>query len=139
MIVTDPISDMFTRIRNGLQVAHDSVRMPTSKSRVAIAEILRDEGYIDDFRVTEATKDDRNLGGRKILEVDLRYTKDRKRVITGIKRVSKPGLRVYSKSTEIPKVLGGLGIAIISTSSGVMTDRQARKRHVGGEVVGYVW
>lgn len=142
MVVTDPIADMLTQIRNGNVVSSETVRMPSSKLRVAIAGILEREGYIDGFRVTEQTEEEarkRNLGGEKLLELDLRYTPQRERVIRGLKRVSRPGLRVYKKSKELPRVMGGLGIAIVSTSAGVMTDREARQQHIGGEVLCYVW
>lgn len=142
MIVTDPISDMLSRIKNANVIGHDQVRMPTSKLREAIAGILEHEGYIGAYRIVEQTDDEKrqaHLGGQNVLELDLRYTRDRERVITGLKRVSRPGLRVYKKSKELPRVMGGLGIAIISTSNGVMTDKEARRRHVGGEVLCYVW
>jgi len=141
-VVSDPIADMLSRIRNANVIERDTVRMPISKMRVAIAQILEQEGYIDGYRESEQTEDEkrkRDLGGQRILEVDLRYASDRTKAITGIKRVSRPGLRVYSASKEIPKVMGGLGVAIVSTSSGVLTDREARKRKVGGEVLCYVW
>lgn len=142
MIVSDSVADMLTRIRNGLVAHHDSVVMPTSKFRVAVAEILHDEGYIDGFAIREqsaAERRARDLGGQQVLEVKLRYLNDRDRVIRGLKRVSKPGLRVYAKAPKLPRVMGGLGVAIISTSKGVMSDRQARKENVGGEVLCYVW
>lgn len=142
MIVSDSVADMLTRIRNALSVHHDQVAMPTSKLRVAIAEILQQEGYIDGFEVrsqTEAERHDRNLGGQDLLDIKLRYLDDRQRAIQGLKRVSKPGLRVYAKSSKLPRVMGGLGVAIISTSNGVMSDKQARSENVGGEVLCYVW
>ncbi|MCE7885507.1 MAG: 30S ribosomal protein S8 [Actinobacteria bacterium ATB1] len=142
MIVSDSVADMLTRIRNALIVHHDQVAMPTSKLRVAIAEILQQEGYIDGFEVrsqTDKELHDRNLGGQDLLDIKLRYLDDRERAIQGLKRVSKPGLRVYAKSSKLPRVMGGLGVAIISTSNGVMSDKQARSENVGGEVLCYVW
>lgn len=142
MIVSDSVADMLTRIRNALSVHHDQVAMPTSKLRVAIAEILQQEGYIDGFEVrsqTETERHDRNLGGQDLLDIKLRYLDNRQRAIQGLKRVSKPGLRVYAKSSKLPRVMGGLGVAIISTSNGVMSDKQARSENVGGEVLCYVW
>jgi small subunit ribosomal protein S8 len=132
MTMTDPIADMLTRLRNANAAYHDSVRMPYSRIKQHIAEILKQEGYIADWKVTEAEV------GRN-LEIALKYGPTRERSIAGLKRVSKPGLRVYAKKDNLPRVLGGLGIAIISTSSGLMTDRQAVKRGVGGEVLAYVW
>ncbi len=132
MTMTDPIADMLTRLRNANQAYHDDVRMPHSKLKVAIAEILQREGYIAGFRTEEET-----VG--KSLVVDLKYGRNRERSIAGLRRVSKPGLRVYAKSTELPRVLGGLGVAIISTSSGLLTERQAAKKKVGGEVLAFVW
>lgn len=134
MTMTDPIADMLTRIRNANIAMHDDVTMPSSKLKEALAEVLKREGYIGDFTVTEA--DDRP--GRK-LHIELKYSPERERVISGIKRVSKPGLRVYSKSSEVPRVLGGLGISVLSTSQGLLTDREARKRKVGGEILCQVW
>ncbi|MCC7077465.1 MAG: 30S ribosomal protein S8 [Acidimicrobiia bacterium] len=142
MIVSDSVADMLTRIRNALIVHHDSVAMPTSKLRVSIAEILQQEGYIDGFEVraqSEEERHDRNLGGQDVLDIRLRYLDDRQRAIQGLKRVSKPGLRVYAKSSKLPRVMGGLGVAIISTSHGLMSDQQARRQKVGGEVLCYVW
>ncbi len=142
MIVTDPVSDMLTRIRNANMVQREQVAMPASKLRAAIADILKREGYIDDFRIRDQSGEEarmRQLGGQRMLEIDLKYDGDRKPVIRGLKRVSKPGLRVYSKAAKVPRVMGGLGIAIISCSSGVMTDREARDKKVGGEVLCYVW
>ncbi len=130
--MTDPIADMLTRIRNANQAYHDEVAMPASKIKVGIAEILKSEGYIADFGVTDA-----EVG--TTLTLTLKYGPQRERSIAGIRRVSKPGLRVYAKSTALPKVLGGLGIAIISTSSGLLTERKAAKKGVGGEVLAYVW
>ncbi|MFO7154579.1 MAG: 30S ribosomal protein S8 [Caldicoprobacter sp.] len=131
-MVTDPIADMLTRIRNALIAKHETVEVPASNVKRAIARILLEEGYIKDF--TEI--DD---GKQGILKITLKYGPNKQRVITGLKRISKPGLRVYVKKDEIPKVLGGLGIAIISTSKGVMTDKQARKEGLGGEVLCYIW
>ena len=135
MTMTDPIADMLTRVRNANNAFHDSTSMPHSKIKVGIAEILKAEGYIQDFQVKEPTQGE--VG--KTLTIKLKYGDDRQRSIVGIKRVSKPGLRVYAKSTSLPKVLGGMGIAIISTSQGLLTDRQAHEKSVGGEVLAYVW
>lgn len=132
MTMTDPIADMLTRIRNANTAFHDSVTMPYSNLKSRIAEILQAEGYIKDWREEEA-----EVG--KNLVIELKYTDDRERAISGVRRVSKPGLRVYAKSTNLPKVLGGLGVAILSTSSGLLTDKQATKKGVGGEVLAYVW
>jgi small subunit ribosomal protein S8 len=132
MTMTDPIADMLTRLRNANTAYHDSVAMPHSKLKSHIAEILQQEGYIAGWRVADA-----EVG--RALVVDLKYGPNRERSIAGLRRVSKPGLRVYAKATGLPKVLGGLGIAIISTSNGLLTDRQAAKRGVGGEVLAYVW
>ena len=132
MTMTDPVADLLTRLRNANSAHHDSVTLPSSKLKTHIAEILQQEGYIAGWEVTDA-----RVG--KNLTISLKYGPNRERSIAGIKRVSKPGLRVYAKSTELPKVLGGLGIAIISTSSGLLTDRQAAKKKVGGEVLAYVW
>ncbi len=132
MTMTDPVADMLTRLRNANSAHHDAVSMPHSKLKGHIAEILKTEGYIADFEVTDA-----RVG--KTLTLSLKFGPNRERSIAGIKRVSKPGLRVYAKSTELPKVLGGLGVAILSTSSGLLTDRQAEKKGVGGEVLAYVW
>ena len=134
MSMTDPIADMLTRIRNGNVAMHDEVRMPCSRQKVALAKILLQEGYIQGFE----TADDPKRPGDK-LTITMKYTPDRKRTISGIKRVSKPGLRVYSAATDVPRVLGGLGVAVLSTSQGLMTDREARSRKVGGEVLCYVW
>jgi len=131
---TDPIADMLTRLRNANTAFHDEVLMPSSKLKVALAGILEREGYISGF----AVEDDDTRPGRQ-LKVVLKYTQDRKRTISGLKRVSKPGLRVYSKSDTVPRVLGGMGISILSTNQGLMTDREARKRRVGGEVLCQVW
>ncbi len=132
MTMTDPVADFLTRLRNASKAHHDSLSVPYSKLKGTIADILKSEGYIADYKVDESS-----VG--KQLTVSLKYSEDRKSSIAGIKRVSKPGLRVYAKSTELPKVLGGLGIAILSTSSGLLTDRQAAKKGVGGEVLAYVW
>ena len=134
MTMTDPISDMLTRIRNGNVAMHDSVRMPSSKLKEALAGILEREGYIEGWSV----QDDPGRPGR-ILEINMKYSPDRTRTISGIKRVSKPGLRVYSKADRLPRVLGGLGVAVLSTSQGLMTDREARQRRMGGEILCYVW
>ncbi len=130
--MTDPIADMLTRLRNANSAYHDTVRMPYSKIKSHIAEILQQEGYIGAWRVEDA-----EVG--KNLVVTLKYGNSRERSIAGIKRVSKPGLRVYAKKDNLPRVLGGLGVAIISTSGGLMTDKQAKKSGVGGEVLAYVW
>jgi small subunit ribosomal protein S8 len=134
MTMTDPIADMLTRIRNANIAMHDDVRMPSSKLKEALAGVLKSEGYIEAFEVEE------NVGrpGRT-LHVRMKYSPERARTISGIRRVSKPGLRVYSGSTEVPRVLGGLGVAVISTSQGLLTDREARKRRVGGEILCFVW
>jgi small subunit ribosomal protein S8 len=132
MTMTDPIADMLTRVRNANSAYHDSVRMPHSKIKTHIAEILQQEGYIGGWAVEEGEKG-------KILAIDLKYGPNRERSIAGVRRVSKPGLRVYAKAGGLPKVLGGLGVAIISTSSGLLTDRQANKKGVGGEVLAYVY
>ena len=130
--MTDPVADMLTRLRNANSAYHDAVTMPHSKIKVHIAELLKDEGYISGWRVEDAPV------GKKLV-VTLKFGPSRERSIAGIKRISKPGLRVYAKSTNLPKVLGGLGVAIISTSGGLLTDKQAKKRGVGGEVLAYVW
>jgi len=132
MTMTDPIADMLTRLRNANSAYHDTVDMPYSKIKSHIAEILQQEGYIAGWKVTEA-----EVG--KNLEVTLKFGPNRERSIAGLRRVSKPGLRVYAKSTGLPKVLGGLGVAIISTSHGLMTDKDAARRGVGGEVLAYIW
>lgn len=132
MTMTDPVADMLTRIRNANVAYIEQLDMPSSNLKAAVADILKQEGYIRDY-VVEPTKP------QATLKVALKYTRDRERSLSGIRRVSKPGLRVYAKRDEIPRVLGGLGVAIISTSSGLMTDREARKRGVGGEVLAYVW
>ncbi len=130
--MTDPIADMLTRIRNANQMRYESVKLPSSKIKVELARILKEEGYIRGYEVEE-------VGKFKELKVHLKYGRDNERVITGIKRESKPGLRVYAESSELPRVLSGLGIAIVTTSKGVMTDREARKLKIGGEVIAYVW
>ena len=135
MTMTDPIADMLTRLRNANQAYHDETSMPSSKIKVGIATILKQEGYIADFSVAEPKAGE--VG--RTLTLRLKYGDDRKRSIAGVRRISKPGLRVYAKSNQLPKVLGGMGIAIISTSQGLMTDRQAHRRSVGGEVLAYVW
>ncbi|WP_026928236.1 30S ribosomal protein S8 [Granulicoccus phenolivorans] len=135
MTMTDPIADMLTRLRNANQAFHDSTSMPHSKIKVGIAEILKSEGYISDFEVAEPKAGE--VG--KTLNITLKYGQNRERSIAGVRRISKPGLRVYAKSNELPKVLGGLGIAIISTSQGLLTDRDANSKSVGGEVLAYVW
>ena len=134
MTMTDPIADMLTRIRNANVVQHDEVRMPSSKLKEALAAILKQEGYIEDFAVEDAV-------GRpgRTLTITMKYTPERARTISGLKRVSKPGLRVYTKAERVPRVLGGLGVAVLSTSQGLMTDREARRRRMGGEVLCYVW
>ena len=132
MVVTDTIADMLTRIRNANQMRYQEVSVPASNLKISLAKILKDEGFIEDYKVN-----DDNVQGT--IEITLKYGKNKERVITGLKRISKPGLRVYAKSTEIPKVLNGLGIAIISTSHGVMTDKEARKQNLGGEVLCYIW
>jgi Ribosomal protein S8 len=130
--MTDPVADLLTRLRNANSAYHETVSMPSSKLKTNISEILKSEGYITDWKVEAA-----RVGST--LTIDLKYGPNRERSIAGIKRVSKPGLRVYAKSTEIPRVLGGLGVAILSTSSGLLTDRQASEKGVGGEVLAYVW
>ena len=134
MAMTDPIADMLTRIRNANTAMHDEVRMPSSKQKVALAEVLKAEGYIVDFQVSDAPASPSNL-----LSIDMKYSPDRRRVISGLRRVSKPGLRVYRKHNDIERVLGGLGVAVLSTSKGLMSDREARRRRVGGEVLCHVW
>jgi small subunit ribosomal protein S8 len=140
MTMTDPIADMLTRLRNANQAYHDDVTMPFSKLKSGVAEILQQEGYITSWKVEEAGDSEasaQTVG--KVLTVTLKYGQNRERSIAGIRRISKPGLRVYAKHTGLPKVLGGLGVAIISTSQGLLTDRQANKKGVGGEVLAYVW
>lgn len=135
MTMTDPIADMLTRLRNANQAYHESTSMPHSKIKVGIAEILKAQGYISGFEVLDPAAGE--VG--KTLRVDLKYGTNRERSIAGLRRISKPGLRVYAKSTALPKVLGGMGIAIISTSQGLLTDKEAKSRSVGGEVLAYVW
>lgn len=135
MTMTDPIADMLTRLRNANQAYHDTVAMPYSKLKSGVAEILQQEGYITSWKVDEAAEG--AVG--KTLVVSLKYGQSRERSIAGVRRISKPGLRVYAKSTSLPNVLGGLGVAIISTSQGLLTDRQAKQKGVGGEVLAYVW
>ena len=132
MVTTDPIADMLTRIRNAITAKHDKVLVPASNMKKAIAKILLDEGYIKNFQIIEDSK-------QGIIRVTLKYGENKSKVIAGIKRVSRPGLRIYAGADELPKVLRGLGIAIISTSKGIMTDKQARKLNVGGEVLAFVW
>ena len=134
MTMTDPVADMLTRIRNANIAMHDGVKMPSSKQKVALAEMLKEEGYIVYYSVTENVK-----RPGKDLSITMKYSPTRERVISGVKRVSSPGLRVYSNADEIPRVLGGLGVAVISTSKGLMSDREARRRRIGGEVLCYVW
>jgi small subunit ribosomal protein S8 len=136
MTMTDPIADMLTRLRNANQAYHDAAVMPSSKLKTHIAEILQQEGYIAGWNVSDIEKDGSTF---KQLQIDLKYGPNRERSIAGVRRVSKPGLRVYAKSNSLPKVLGGLGVAIISTSTGLLTDKQANKKGVGGEVLAYVW
>jgi small subunit ribosomal protein S8 len=139
MTMTDPIADMLTRLRNANQAYHDDVTMPYSKLKAGVAEILQQEGYITSWKVEEASDSESAQTVGKVLSVTLKYGQNRERSIAGIRRISKPGLRVYAKHTGLPKVLGGLGVAIISTSQGLLTDRQANKKGVGGEVLAYVW
>ena len=133
-MLTDPIADMLTRIRNANTAMHDDVRMPSSKQKVALAAILEKEGYITSFTVAPST-----TGPGDVLTISMKYSADRARTIAGLRRISTPGLRVYRKSDAVPRVLGGLGVSVLSTSHGLMTDREARKRKVGGEVLCYVW
>ena len=134
MTMTDPIADMLTRIRNANVAMQDTVRMPSSKLKEALAAILVREGYIDDFKV-----EDNQVRPGRTLEISMKYSPERIRTISGIRRISKPGLRVYTNVDRLPRVLGGLGVAVLSTSHGLMTDREARRRKVGGEVLCYVW
>ncbi len=133
-MLTDPIADMLTRIRNANTAMHDQVKMPSSKQKIALAEVLKAEGYIDGFAVAAST-----TGPGDVLTISMKYSADRHRTISGIRRISTPGLRIYRKSDSIPRVLGGLGVAVLSTSQGLLSDREARKRKVGGEVLCYVW
>ena len=132
MVTTDPIADMLTRIRNANDAYHDKVDMPASKIKAAVLAILKDEGFIKNVEQIE-------VEGHQVLRISLKYGANREKVIKGLKRISKPGLRVYASREELPKVLGGLGIAIISTNKGVMTDKKARELNVGGEVLAFVW
>lgn len=132
MVMTDPIADMLTRIRNANTVRHEKLELPASNMKKEIAEILKREGFIRDYEYVEDNK-------QGVIRIFLKYGPKNERVITGLKRISKPGLRVYVKAGELPRVLGGLGIAIVSTSKGVMTDKEARNQQVGGEVLAYVW
>ena len=131
-MVTDPIADMLTRIRNANAMRYKEVEIPSSKIKVEIAKILKNEGFINDYKIKKNNIQD-------VIVLSLKYSDNKERVITGLKRISKPGLRVYAKSTEIPKVLNGLGIAIISTSKGIMTGKEAKASNLGGEVVAYIW
>jgi len=133
-MLTDPIADMLTRVRNANTAMHDEVRMPSSKQKIALAQILQKEGYIDGYEVVPSPK---GVGDQ--LTIKMKYSPDRDRTISGLRRISTPGLRVYRKASDVPRVLGGLGVAVLSTSLGLMTDREARKRKVGGEVLCYVW
>ncbi|AXN39133.1 30S ribosomal protein S8 [Peribacillus sp. NPDC060186] len=132
MVMTDPIADMLTRIRNANMVRHEKLEVPASKIKKEIAEILKREGFVRDFELIEDNK-------QGIIRIFLKYGANNERVITGLKRISKPGLRVYAKTGEVPRVLNGLGIAVVSTSHGVLTDKEARSKQVGGEVLAYVW
>ena len=132
MQITDPIADLLTRIRNANSSRHESVDVPASNMKKAITQILLDEGYIKDFQVIED-------GKQGVIRITLKYSPNKEKVISGIKRVSKPGLRIYAGAAELPRVLKGLGIAIISTSKGIMTDKEARKQNIGGEVLAFVW
>jgi small subunit ribosomal protein S8 len=134
MTMTDPIADMLTRIRNANLAMNETVKMPGSKLKVSLADILRREGYIEGFDVHPSPK-----GPGSELEISLKYSEDRIRTIKGLRRVSKPGLRIYARADHMPRVLGGMGVAVLSTSQGLMTDAEARKRRVGGEVLCYVW
>lgn len=134
MSMTDPIADMLTRIRNANMVFKDEVAMPSSKQKERLAAILKREGYVSDYQVSDVTD-----GPARTLTINLKYTGDRDRTISGLQRISKPGLRVYTKSDKVPRVLGGLGIAVLSTSRGLMTDREARRNRMGGEILCYVW
>jgi small subunit ribosomal protein S8 len=134
MTMTDPIADMLSRIRNANTAMHETVRMPSSKLKESLANVLEREGYIEGFTVAE-------MAGRpgRALEIRMKYSPDRERTISGLRRISKPGLRVYTKADRLPRVLGGLGVAVLSTSQGLMSDREARQRRMGGEVLCYVW
>ncbi len=137
MGMTDPIADMLTRIRNANQAKHEKVEMSVSKTKLEVLEVIKNEGYIQNYEVLERELKNHRL--EKYIQVTLKYTDKKERVIKGITRISKPGLRIYAKASEMPKVFNGLGIAIVSTSNGVMTDREARKQKIGGEVMAYVW
>lgn len=132
MVMTDPIADMLTRIRNANKMRHEKVEMPGSRLKLDVLKVLKEEGFVTDYQFKKDAK-------QGIITVTLKYTKDNERVIKGLKRVSKPGLRVYAQVEDIPKVLDGLGIAIVSTSKGIMTDKEARKQQTGGEILAYVW
>lgn len=132
MVMTDPIADMLTRIRNANQMKHETVEMPASKLKSEILSVLKAEGYILDYQLVSS-------GVQGTLKVTLKYLPNKERAVRGLKKISKPGLRVYAKADEMPRVLNGLGIAIVSTSQGIMTDREARKQQVGGEIIAYVW
>lgn len=132
MVMTDPIADMLTRIRNANQMRYEVVEMPASKVKKQILELLKSEGYIKDVEYIEDDK-------QGLIRVTLKYTENKERVIKGLKRISKPGLRVYAKANEVPKVLNGLGVAVVSTSKGIITDREARQQQVGGEILAYIW
>ncbi len=132
MVMTDPIADMLTRIRNANTVRHEKLELPASKMKKEVAEILKREGFVRDVEYIEDNK-------QGIIRIFLKYGSNNERVISGLKRISKPGLRVYAKSTEVPRVLGGLGIAIVSTSNGILTDKEARQQQIGGEILAYVW
>ena len=131
-MVTDPIADMLTRIRNANQLRYKEFEVPASKIKVGIANILKEEGFITNYKVEKDNV-------QSVIQLELKYGQNKERVITGLKRISKPGLRVYASASELPRVLNGLGIAIISTSKGLMTDREARKQNLGGEVLAYIW
>ena len=131
-MVTDPIADMLTRVRNAIQMRYKEVEVPASKNKIEIANILKEEGFISDYKINEN-------GNFKVMTLTLKYGNRKESVITGLKRISKPGLRVYVKAQDVPRVLNGLGIAIISTSKGIMTDKQARRESLGGEVMAYIW
>jgi small subunit ribosomal protein S8 len=134
MTMTDPVADMLTRIRNANTAMHDNVKMPSSKLKESLAVILQREGYIAGFEVAES-----GTGPGSVLDIQLKYAPDRSRTISGLKRVSRPGLRIYARADRLPRVLGGMGVAVVSTSHGLMTDREARQKRVGGEVLFYWW
>jgi small subunit ribosomal protein S8 len=133
-MLTDPIADMRTRVRNANTAMHEEVRMPSSKQKVALADVLQKEGYIAGYEVAPSPK-----GVGEVLTIKMKYSSERDRTISGLRRISTPGLRVYRKADSVPRVLGGLGVAVLSTSQGLMTDREARRRNVGGEILCYVW